>query len=223
MLLLETTFLDIAGSFRNPFTFSHPVRYRTVRGATGSTVVGPRFREVAGAYVDTARDLQDDGVAVLTGNCGFAIAYQDEVRSACRCPTALSGLLLLPLLVRIYGPSVGVLTFDRRQLDDDRRRMVPWPDVNVPVADVQESAAWTALGADSPPTLDLDAMRSDVTAVARRFVAGSSLAALLLECTGMSPFIDDIAAATETPTYDLVGLTSLLLSAHSRASNITVP
>lgn len=202
VLLLENTHLDVPGAMAHRETFAAPL-HATVPGGHGDVVVGPDFERVAPAYASTARELRDAGADVVTANCGFAVAYQDEVARAA-APAALSSLLLLPLLVRVFAGGVGVLTYDAAELDDRRRALVPWPqDAAVPMAGVRHLPEWAALAADRDPGLDLDAMREQLVALAQGFVSEHGLRALLLECTGMFPFTDDVRRATGAATFDL--------------------
>jgi hypothetical protein len=213
MLLLDAPCLTIPGGLSRPSTFPVETAYRTVDGAAGLRVVGPDYAAVAGQFESTARELASSGAGFLTSNCGFAIAYQDDVQSATGLPTALSSLLLLPMLVRVYGGGVGVLTYDGSQFDEARRAAVGWPtDVDVPIADVQQSAAWLSFSNTyEVDGLDTEGMRRDLIETAAAFARQHSLRAILLECTGMCPFIADVRAATGLPTYDVVGLVHFLV------------
>jgi hypothetical protein len=213
VLLLDGARLEIAGAVADPRSFSAPTRYRVVPGASGAVVASPEFEAVAGEYIDTACAAVAAGATMLTSNCGFAIAYQDAVRAAARVPTALSSLLLVPLLHRVYGERLGILTFDATQLDDERRRLSGWPPgVDLPIADVQHSAAWRALNAPAGAILLDDQMRTDLVETSRNLVSRHDVSALLLECTGFCPFATDVARCTGLPVYDVVGLTSFLLA-----------
>jgi hypothetical protein len=225
MLMLDAPFLTIPGAMRNPSTFPVPMHYRTVAGATGARVVGPDYPAVADDYAATARDLAAAGAGFLTSNCGFAIVYQEGVQSTTDLPTALSSLLLLPLLARVYAGGLGVLTYDAAQLDEARRAAAGWPnDVEVPVADVRHSKAWRALGGGTE-RLDVEAMRQDLIQTVKALMERHSLRALLLECTGFSPFIADIRAISRIPTFDIVGLVRFLMTpeAWSHEANDTLP
>jgi len=204
VLLLETSFMDVAGAMKHPETFAFPALHSVVPGATGQTVVGPRTAALTDAYVAHARTLVEEGADVLTCNCGFAVTFQDAIVTQARRPAITSSLLLVPLLARVFGSPVGVLTYDAAQLDAARRQAAGWAaDLAVAVADVQHSEAWRALGAVTPPSLDLDVMREDLLTTARALSRGASPTVLLLECTGMFPFAQILRDYSEVPVFDL--------------------
>lgn len=212
VLLLENTWLDMPGALARQLTFGGRVRYDTVPGATGRRVIGPEFARMVNGYVEASLESVAGGSRVLTSNCGFAVAYNDAVRDATNLPTALSSLMMLPLLVRVY-PRVGVLTYDATRLDKRRRMLVPWPDADVPVADVMSSAAWRVLEEEEPPELDVPQMRSDLLEVARTVVGAYELDCVLMECTGMAPFAADVATEAAVAVFDITDLVRLIRSA----------
>jgi hypothetical protein len=212
MLLLDGTHMTIPGALMHRATFPATVLPITVPGAAGSIVVGPRYEEAREAYVEAALALRAQGAHAITSNCGFAIAYQDNVAAATGLPTALSSLLLLPMLARIHGEGLGVMTYDATQLDDARKTAAGWPGgLDLPTMDVQASKVWRDLGADHRPALDIETMRADLLAVTTRFVGENKLTALLIECTGFSPFRPEIERVTGLPAFDIVRLVRFLL------------
>jgi hypothetical protein len=214
MLMLDGPYLTVPGALAHPATFDADVLYRVVPGALGLRVVGPDHAKLTGAYGQVAEQLRREGATILTANCGFAVSYTEEVRRRSGLPAVLSSLPLLPLLRHLHGERVGVLTFDASQLDEERARASSWAaDWSVPVADVQGSDPWLSLSVVTPSTADLQAMAADLIAVASDFAARDALSALLLECTGMCPFSDEIGQATGLPTYSVVDSVRLALSA----------
>lgn len=210
VLMLEAPYLEVEGALRRPDTWRASPRYRTVPGATGARVAGPGYREATDAYVREADELVSQGATLVTANCGFAVAYQDRVAAAVPVPVVLSSLLLVPLLARVYGAGLGLLTYDVAQLDAARRAAASWPTVEIPLADVAGLASWQAL-ANPGAELDVDRMRTELLGVVDAFMARHRPAALLLECTGFSPFIDDIRTHAGVPVYDVVGLVHFVL------------
>lgn len=210
-LLLETSHLDLPGVLRHPDTLAVRQLLETVPGARGTIVVGPDYRAVASAYVASAAAVDAEEIELITANCGFAIAYQDDVAAAVKAPVALSSLLLVPMLFRVYGRRLGVVTFDAGQLDEPRRHAAGWPATGPPVVDVQGSAAWRRLASDGQPKLNLSKLRDDLLGAVAPFAQRHRLQALLLECTAMSPFRSDLADRTGARVFDLIGLLEFLL------------
>jgi hypothetical protein len=204
VLLLETSYLDIPGAMKHAGTFPFPITTKVVSGATGSAVLGSESVLLTDAYRRAAVEIVDEGASVLTCNCGFAVTFQDTLVEATRRPAVTSSLLFVPLLARLFGPPVAVLTYSVERLDAARRRAAGWPpELEVHLADVERSKAWRALEAPDEPEIDLDAMRVDLLAVVEDLLARAEPSVLVIECTGMFPFVDAIRGASEVPVFDL--------------------
>ncbi len=211
VLLLENTHLAVPGALGLPDTFEPPSLLEVVPGAISSLVLSDEAQELLSAYSEAARTLAARGADIITTNCGYCARYQHAVSTNIDVPVALSGLLLVDTLVRIYG-RLGVLTYDRDALRPIARN-AGWPDV--PLADVCDLQPWRALGESGPVDLDLAAMEDELMSRAQEFVARHQLSALLLECTGMLPFKTALERRVGRPCFDLIDLLNLL-GAHSR-------
>jgi hypothetical protein len=211
VLLLEDTYLDSPGSLRHPDTFTGGSVCATVTGASAAAVLGDSRGRLAPSYLASARELRGRGAQVLTANCGYAISYQEAVARELDIPVALSSLVLVAPLARLFGGRLGVLTFDRECLDEARRADAGWPaGVRIAIGDVQSSAEWRKLASANPPELDLELLRRDLLDIALPFAAGEELAALLLECTGMVPFRREVARACGLAVFDVLSAVELV-------------
>jgi hypothetical protein len=213
VMVLENAHLGhlagLHGALASPRTFPNSI-VRTVPGAHSDVVVSPGYAKVEDQYVATARSLADEGVEVLTADCGFSIAYQDAV-AVCGHPTALSSLLLVPLLARVFPGRFAIVTYDAEQLDDARRRAAGWPSgLDVPVVGLSTSPAWAELAGDDGSALDLEAMRAELFGLARGLVEANGTKAILLECTTTFPFADDLRQELGVAVFDLGGLVAFI-------------
>lgn len=211
VLMLDAAHLEEPGSVGSPSSFAAPASYTTVAGATGDAILSTAFQGLKSAYVLAASELAATGHSLLTSNCGFTIPFQDAVRDETDTPTALSSLLLVPLLVRVYGSRLGVLAFRDSALDRGRRTAAGWPDVDIPVEDVQHSEVWRTLNGPRGSQLPVRRLRDDLLETAQLFAETHELHAILLECTGFSAFRSEIEAATGARTFDIVDLINFLL------------
>src|SRR5262249_56015013 len=98
ILMLDTQFPRIPGDMGNAATFPFPVRYQRVTGASPDLVVRKGAAGLLPAFVESARQLEHEGVGAITTNCGFLVKYQREIASSVTVPVFTSSLLLLPLL-----------------------------------------------------------------------------------------------------------------------------
>lgn len=217
--MLDSAYLEEPGSVGSSSSFQAPPTYVTVPGATADAITRNAYEALESGYLESATALARAGHTMLTSNCGFTIPFQDVVQKATDTPAALSSLLLVPLLARVYGARFGVLTFSASALDARRRAAAHWPDIGVPVADMQHSATWRALNGPRGTELRIQQMRGDLLESARRFVAAHELKALLLECTGFSAFRSEIERATRVRTFDIVDLVNYLLIPNVEAAS----
>ena len=207
VVLLNTRFPRLAGDIGNPETFPFPVVYRRVEAATVAAVVseGAVAEEAALALVAAAKALaKDDSVSLIATSCGFLGALQERLQEAVRVPVIASAFALLPFLRQVYGEAatIGVLTFDARRLS--AAHFGPWSDAGTLVEGIEGGRELHRVIAGDLPTLDREAAEAEVCAAGKRLLArGPEVAAILLECTNLSPYRRALAAATGRPVYDL--------------------
>ena len=215
VLMLDTRFPRIAGDMGNATTFPFPVRYHRVAGAAPDLVVRRGAEGLLPAFVDAARDLEREGVGAITTNCGFLVKFQAEMAAAVRVPVFTSSLLLVPLVHRWLAPGrrIGVMTVSAPSLTPEHLRGAGiGPDIPLSVIGMETEKEFTRVLLDDELELDVDLARAEHVRVARRLVDQSpDVGAIVLECTNMPPYADDIRQETGRPVFDI---TSLVRMAH---------
>jgi hypothetical protein len=142
---------------------------------------------------------------VIATSCGFLGAAQAALAGAVGVPVVTSALVMLPAIRALTGGRgpVGILTFDSRRLAPVH--FAGAFDPADPVAGLEGGQALFPTIAGDRPTLDPAAAQADALAAARRLAAHRPRpAALVLECTNLSPYRRAIAAATGLPVFDVV-------------------
>lgn len=202
------------GNLGNAATFSYPVVY--ARAATAFTDrILKRDPAVAEDYVRQGESLQQQGVRAVLTTCGFNVAYQNEIARRLQVPVATSSLLLLPLVLRLVSVErkVGVITFDRGQLDPvllEMAGVAPEEYSRLEILGLDGTRTWHELRKPEP-ALPLDAIGDDLMLLIRRLIASTpTLGAILLECSALCPFSPGIRAETGLPVFDFVSLADLL-------------
>src|SRR5213593_2663429 len=104
ILMLDTRFPRIPGDMGNAATFPFPVRYQRVAGASPDLVVRRGAAGLLPAFIESARQLEHEGVGAITTNCGFLVKYQRELAASVAVPVFTSSLLLVPLVHRMLPP-----------------------------------------------------------------------------------------------------------------------
>ncbi|MDJ0946044.1 MAG: aspartate/glutamate racemase family protein [Kiloniellales bacterium] len=203
---LNTRFPRLPGDIGNPQSFPFPVVYRRVEAATVAAVVreGAADEAAARALIGAAHALvESDGVSLIATSCGFLGALQRRLEQAVSVPVIASAFALLPFLRQVYGEAatIGVLTFDARRLS--AAHFGPWSDAGTLVEGIEGGELHRVIAGDLP-ALDREAAEDEVCAAGRRLLArGPETAAILLECTNLSPYCRALAKATGRPVYDL--------------------
>ncbi len=203
---LNTRFPRLPGDIGNPQSFPFPVVYRRVDAATVAAVVrdGAVAEEAARALVAAAQALaEDDGVSLIATSCGFLGALQTRLERAVPVPVIASAFALLPFLRQVYGETatIGVLTFDAQRLG--AAHFGHWSDTGTLVEGIEGGELHRVIAADLPE-LNREAAEAEVCAAGKRLlVRGPEVAAILLECTNLSPYRQALAKATGRPVYDL--------------------
>jgi Asp/Glu/hydantoin racemase len=208
--MLDTQFPRIPGEMGNATTFPFPVRYQRVSGAAPDLVVRRGAEGLLDRFLDGARFLEREGVGAITTNCGFLVKFQRQMAAAVRVPVFTSSLLLVPLVHRMLGPGrrVGVMTVNRPALTPEHLAGAGiGPEIPMAVVGMETEKEFTRVMLDNELELDVDAAREEHVRVARRFVAEHpDLGAIVLECTNMPPYADDIRRETGLPVFDIISL-----------------
>ena len=210
ILMLDTRFPRIPGEMGNATTFPFPVRYHRVTGAAPDLVVRRGAEGLLDTFVEAARELEAEGVGAITTNCGFLVKFQRQMAAAVRVPVFTSSLLLVPLVHRLLAPGrrVGVMTVNLPSLTPEHLAGAGiGPDIPLAVVGMETEKEFTRVMLDDELELDVDAAREEHVRVARRFVADHpDIGAIVLECTNMPPYADDIRRETGLPVFDVISL-----------------
>jgi hypothetical protein len=206
ILMLATRFPRVPGDIGNPASFSFPVRYRRVDGASALRVVREGGDALLDRFVAAGKDLAAQGAVGIATSCGFLAALQPRLAAALPVPVATSSLLqaawMAPLLPA--GRCVGVVTIDAEALDAQHLAGVGAPP-HLPIEGVDPDGEFATRILADAPTLDAAAAEQDVVEAARRLIERRpDVAVIVLECTNMPPYRIAVHRATRRPVYDVV-------------------
>jgi Asp/Glu/hydantoin racemase len=205
ILMLDARFPRIPGDMGNATTWPFPVHYRVVRDASPDRVVRRGAEGLLDAFVAAARELVADGVDGLTTNCGFLSPFQQELAEASGVPVAASSLMQVATVNALLPPGrrAGILTISASTLTGAHLAAAGVPP-DTPIGTTEGLREFTSAILDDRPELDIDAARADNVEAARALrQAQDDLGAIVLECTNMTPYAADIAAATGLPAFTM--------------------
>ena len=218
ILMLDTRFPRVVGDIGNPMSFSYPVRYRVVRGASPARVIGERSAGLLAPFVEAARGLAGEGCAAITTSCGFLALFQDELAAALGVPVATSSLLQISRVNAGLPPGrrAGVITISASALTRDHF-LAAGADPDTPVAGVAATGEFARAILGNRRRIDTQKLREEVLEAGLRLLhIHADLGALVLECTNMPPYAAALAAATGLPVYDMVTLADDLMAQCAR-------
>ncbi|MDB5817077.1 MAG: hypothetical protein JWQ11_717 [Rhizobacter sp.] len=201
ILMLDTRFPRPPGDIGNVQTFARhgiPVRLTVVRGASPRRIVQEADAALLRPFIDAARQLVDDGAAMITTSCGFLASWQQALADALPAPVFTSSLLAC---ARFEHP--GIVTFDAASLSAQVLLGAGVPG-QTPVQGVLPGCEFHARILNDDDHLDLvEARRNVVDAALRLVEAHPDVDDIVLECTNMPPYREAIEHATGRRVHDI--------------------
>ncbi len=210
VLMLDTRFTRYPGEIGNAATWSVPLQFKIVRGATPARVIEDEGRGLLDPFVDAAQELIDMGVRGITTSCGFLTLYQQELSARLSVPVATSALLQVPMVQRMLpaGKRVGILTINQAALTDLHLTAVG-VDTTTPMVGMPEESLFRRVFTDRalPSEADFSVLELEMVVAAQSLVAQyPDVGAIVFECTNMPPFAAAVRRATGLPVFDVVGM-----------------
>ncbi|MGC1497788.1 MAG: aspartate/glutamate racemase family protein [Sulfitobacter sp.] len=204
ILMLDTKFPRILGDVGNAKSWPFPVRYAVVPGATPEAIVCDDIEPFVQAFIAAGHDLVTTGCTGIATTCGFLALIRPRLAAALGVPVAASALEQVAL-VQMMLPSdkvVGILTISAATLTQAHLKAAGVP-TQCPVQGTDGSSfSKSILG--NLATLDVDAARQDMVRAAQTLIVNHpNVGAIVLECTNMVPYADDISQATGRPVYSI--------------------
>jgi hypothetical protein len=206
ILILDAAYPCIPGNVGNASTFSFPVRYQEVEGASIDRLLNQRDPALAVPFVEAAKRLRDRGVRAVTGACGFMALFQQQVAQALDIPVFLSSLLQIPFIFQITGKPIGIITANASCLTPQHFQgcQIP-PDIPLVIAGMEHQSEFREAILEEKGTLDSFKIESEVVQVATKLVSQTpDIGAILLECSDLPPYAHAIQAATGLPVFDFI-------------------
>jgi len=244
VVMLNTAFPRFHGDIGNPASFDSmgvDVRYKVVDTATVGEVITASGinNSVTDALLEAIHDFSKEGVDLILTSCGFLSELQTRFQRASSVPVVASSLELLPMLQRAYGDNevMGVMTYDSLRLNSKNLGMIPDTKFspasdasavseydNLIVRGMQNACAFYTMIAESKTQVDYDVLTVEVCREAEKFNnhnhrGQKQISALVLECTNLSPFRQEIRRIVNVPVFDILDAARLFLSGIHSGSN----
>lgn len=210
ILMMESTAPRLPGDPGHAATFDFPVRYAVLKGypfdemITGAT-------DHLDIILDGARELEAAGVKFVAGDCGLFSIFQERIASELSIPFLGSALSLVPMLKTTLPPSkkIGVITGAVSLLNDAHLSGAGIDPDDIVLSGMDDSPEFKRVVIDRAPDLDPQAMRRDILVAAKR-LQGLDLGCVILECTNLITYRQDVQTLLNLPVYDMVSFIEMM-------------
>lgn len=211
IMSLDGTLVTGRGSLYDADVVANPRTQTTVAGATTLAIV-ERPDTLIAAYQSAASTLVGEGAELLVSNCGLSMTHQSAVTDFTTKPTIMSSLLLLPMLWKVFGGGVGLLTYDSGALASERlRRESGWTsDIQPVIGEVRGFDSWLSLERSGSVPLPLEQMEDDLKELVSEVISRGGDRVILVECTAMLPHTSAIRRQANVPVFDVASLTNFI-------------
>ncbi len=211
ILMLDMKAPLVPGNVGNASTYDFPVRFKVLEDFPSNwwcDEQGPSLKRQK-KLIETAKQLEEEGVRAITTGCGFFAVFQEEASKVLRVPLFTSPLLLVPLVSRMIGrkKKVGILTAGAGHLKDSFLRNVGIDEsVPVVIAGMEEKEEFTKVHVTQEMAmLDVKRLEMEVVEVATKLVKENpDIGAMVLECSDLPPFAAAIYEAVNLPIFDFI-------------------
>ena len=205
LLMLQTAFPRILGDVGHEGTFDFPVRYKVVQEAFPSRVVHQADPKLLDPFIHAARELEDEGAALIGTSCGFLVLFQEALAQAVQVPVFSSSLLQVPMLQASLSPPglIGILTANADSLGAAHFQAAGIDPSRIVVVGLEKAQEFSRVFLNGAEDLDGDRCRREVVQAAVDLAQNSRVRAIVLECTNLPPYSPDIRQATGLPVFDV--------------------
>ena len=216
IIMLNTTFPRIVGDCGNARTWNFPVKYEIVKEIPNDKVVLNLEYEDILPFAEAAKKLEAEGVKAITTSCGFLALFQETLTKEVNVPIFTSSLIMLPLIRRMINPNkkILVMTANSETLSNQHflSAGVKKENFNLEILGTQHKKTFTNFTVQNWQKVNIDECRQDLFEVLDdcQSLQENNVGAMLLECTNMCPFSDDIRERYNLPVFDFVSLVNFV-------------
>lgn len=206
IIAVDLVYPKLPGNVANATTYDFPVLYKKVNFDIELLFAGAP--EIEAEIIAAAKELEAEGVRAIIGACGYFAHFQRQVAEAVDVPVFLSSLCQIPIIKLGLKSSqkIAVFAASGENLNETllQKVGVDLNDCVIQNIGNLESFAPIRWGKTQ---LDNGRLTKDLMEVAQKLVSGrSDIGAILLECSDLPPYANDIQRATGLPVFDFITL-----------------
>jgi Asp/Glu/hydantoin racemase len=212
VLSLESYFPKPPGHIKNPSGLPFTTTYEILHGLTVPELLNNPSPDMAEPILAAARRLEAQGVKAITGSCGFLAMFQQEVAAAVSIPVFLSSLIQVPLAFHMTGRPVGVITASASALTEKHLAGVGAQNVPIVVQGLEDTEEFASvILRNERNAMDLAKVKGELLAAANAMLTRApEIGAIVLECTDLPPYAENLQQATGRPVFDLTTLATMI-------------
>jgi len=216
ILLLDSFIPFPPGDVGNATTYSFPVRYQVVKGASVETLINKQDPALLKPFIDAGLGLVKEGVRAITGDCGFMILFQEELAKRLPVPVFMSSLMQIPFISHILSPGeeIGVIVANSNALTDEHLSAAGvTKSMPIRVAGMQNAPHFLNAILEESGELNFAKIEIEVVEIAKSLVhENEKVKAILLECSDLPPYSAAIQEAVGLPVFDFVTMINYVFS-----------
>ena len=210
ILVLETKFPRIPGDMGNATSFSFPVRYKVVKGASPQRVVDERDQTLLHDFIKAAKELELEGVRAITTTCGYLAMFQKELSKELNIPIFTSSLLQVPLVHSMLKPEekVGIIVANAKTFHPSILEAVGAKNIPVAITGMEEQYEFTFMRREMN-RFNPNKVEKEVINVAKELIdCEPKIRAFVVEDANLPPYSKALQMATKLPIFDFMTLTN---------------
>jgi Asp/Glu/hydantoin racemase len=216
ILLLDSPIPFIPGDVANATTYDFPVRFKRVAGFSVKKALGSD-ESIYQTLLDAARNLKENGVRAVTGDCGFMAVHQKRLKQDLGIPVFLSSLFQIPFIRHILPDKgkIGIITASAQSLTPSFLETIGIKGgADLVIGGLEHAPEFKSAVLDEKGSLDTNLMTKEVVSLAKEMTAKENqIAAILLECSVLPPYARAISEETGLPVFDYITMVNYLFSA----------
>jgi aspartate/glutamate racemase len=208
VIMLNTHFPRIIGDIGNPDSFDFPVIYECVTSAEVGKIVTSEgiSSDIKKDIFEKIKSLENQSVDLIVTTCGFLGEMQNELKSFTNIPILTSSLLTIPFARTFLNKEtdkIGILTFDATKLNETHFGGHYGDDIVI--GDIPKNGELFNTIKHDRLTLDYEKSKEEVIgSILSLLKKEPDIKIIVLECTNLSPYIEEIKSITQLPTFDII-------------------
>jgi hypothetical protein len=233
LLQLEELFPPAFGDMDHPNTFGFQLCPRVVKGLTFEKCQeGSCELEILESMSATIKQLENEGVVGITGNCGFMMFYQCFARHVAKVPVFMSPLIQAASIAAAIEPDerVLILTANGHALQLSKAKLLLECGIQVTNLDrfvirgCQAVSGFEAV--ERAERVDTIKVQNAMSSYVQEIIAEENsqtncrgpIKIILLECTELPHYADELRRVTGMPVFDAVTCANFYYKATAAAN-----